>query len=76
MIDAKIDAVQAAPDQIIPSGAVPEPAQQHCDHEIDIPAFFPEPVATQRNIEIVAQESRQGDVPELPELDDGERLVG
>src|SRR6202011_1852123 len=67
MIDAEIDAVQAAPHQEIPARAVPEPAEQHRHQQIDVTARLAEPVAAERNIEVVAQEARQRDVPAPPE---------
>ena len=57
MIDAEIDAVQAAPDQEIPARAVPEPAEQHRHQQIDVAPLFAEPVAAERNVEVVTQEA-------------------
>jgi len=67
MIDAEINSVQAAPNDKIPAGAVPEPAEQHRHQQILVTPAFAEPVAAERNVEIVAQEPRQRDVPAPPE---------
>ena len=76
MIDAEIDAVQRAPRDESPGRAVPEAAEQHGDHQIDIAQHAAAAVAAERDVEIVAQELRQRHVPAPPEIDDASRLVG
>ena len=76
VIDAEIGAVQRAPDDEGPGGAVPEPAEQHGDHQIDVAQHPAAAVAAERDVEIVAQELRQRHVPAPPEIDDAGGLVG
>jgi hypothetical protein len=45
MIDAEIDAVQAAPNQEIPAGAMPQPAEQHRHQQVDIAPLLTKPIA-------------------------------
>ena len=59
MIDAKVKAMQRAPDDKGPGGAVPEAAEQHRDHQVHIAQQRAMAVAAERNVEIVAQELRQ-----------------
>ncbi len=76
VIDAQKNAVQPAPDQERPVRAVPETAQQHRDQKVHIAARAALAVAAQRNIQVIAQESRQRHVPAPPEIDDVFRFVG
>ena len=68
--------MQAAPDDEREAGAVPQSANEHCGGEIEIAPGFAAPVAAQRDVEIVAQEARQRDVPPMPEFGDAFCLVG
>ena len=76
VVDHQVDAVQPAPDHEGPAGAVPQPAEQHRDHQVGVAARRAAPVAAERDVEVVAQEARQRDVPAAPEVDDVDRLVG
>ncbi|KDA51785.1 hypothetical protein L963_1498 [Leuconostoc mesenteroides subsp. cremoris T26] len=76
VIDGQEGAVQRAPQHEGPGGAVPQAAEQHRDEEIHVAAPRPLAIASQRHVEVVAQEGRQRDVPAAPELDDVGRLVG
>ena len=76
VIDDQKHAVQSAPDHKSPARAVPQSAQQHGGHQIHIAMRAALAVAAQRDIQIVAQETRQRDVPAPPEFDDVDRLVG
>ncbi len=67
--------MQRAPHGEIPCRAVPQPADQHRDHEIDVPPDWSAPVAAQWNVKIIAQKVRQRDVPTRPELHDAGRFV-
>ena len=62
--------VQPAPQHEVPRRAVPQPAQQHRRHQVDIAPRLAAPVAAQRDIDVVAQETAQRDVPAAPELAD------
>ena len=59
-----------------PVGAMPEPAQEHDQNEIDVGSSLPLAVTTQGNVKIVAQECAQRDVPAPPEVGDALGLVG
>ena len=65
-----------APDHEGPVGAVPEPAQDHHRHQVDVGADGPAAVPAERDVEIVAQPVRQRDVPASPELGDGPADIG
>ena len=75
MLHAEVEAMQAAPDDEGPVGAVPEPPQQHGQHQVAVTVELAVAVTTQGDVEIVAQKARQGDVPAGPELADIGRLV-
>ena len=76
MGDQQIGAVHAAPDDECVIGAVPEAAEQHGQHEIDRALRLAALVAAERDVDVIAQEARQGHVPAPPEFDDGERGIG
>ncbi len=68
-------AVHAAPEDEGPAGAVPEAAEQHGHDEVHVGAAAALAVAAQRDVQVVAQPARQGDVPAAPEVLDGARRV-
>src|SRR5271170_64785 len=76
MIDREKHAVQSAPCDESPVGAVPEPAQQHGQKQVQIAARLAMAVSAERNIEIVAQKKGERHMPSAPELDYVPRLVG
>ncbi|MPN04004.1 hypothetical protein SDC9_151240 [bioreactor metagenome] len=61
-------AMQCAPEHHLPVCPVPKPAEQHGQHQVDLGAGFPFPVAAKRDIEIVPQPCGKADVPALPEF--------
>ena len=61
-------AVPQAPGHVGPAGAVPKPAQPHGDERREHVAPCAVAAAAERNVEIVAQEIRQRDVPAPPEV--------
>ena len=70
------DAVQAAPGDEGPVGAVPQPAEQHGrDHVRRLPRRAAA-VAAQRNVEVVAQEAAERHVPAAPEVAHRQGAVG
>src|SRR5215831_16466026 len=75
VVDQQIDAVQATPDYECPRGAMPQAADQHGRHDVDIAAADRPAIATQRNVNVVTQKTRQGDVPAAPEIDHAAGLV-
>ena len=74
--DNQVDAVQAAPDDEVPGGAVPQAAEQHREHQVHVGADGALPVAAERDVQVVAQPARQRHVPAPPELLDRPRAVG
>ena len=67
--------VQSAPDDKRPGGAVPQAAEQHRQHQVDVGAARALAVAAQRHVEVVAQPGRQRDVPASPEVREADRRV-
>ena len=67
--------MQASPDDEGPVRAVPEAAEQHRQHQVDVGAELRAAVAAERNVEIVAQPRRQRDVPATPEIRKADRRV-
>ena len=55
---------------------MPKAADEHHDDEIDHGARGAVPVAAQRNVEVVAQEGGERDVPALPEIGETDRGIG
>jgi hypothetical protein len=51
--------VQSAPNDERPARTVPQAAQQHRDHHVHVAARRPATVAAERDVEILAQETRQ-----------------
>ncbi len=68
--------VEGAPEHERPGGPVPEPAEQHRDHQVAVGASRAAAVAAERDVEVVAQEARQGHVPAPPEVAEAGRPVG
>ena len=63
-------AVEQAPEDEVPGGAVPEAGQQPDDQQVeDDPRCLP-PVAAERDVHIVPEPGGQGDVPPAPEVGD------
>ena len=75
MVHRQRRAVQPAPGDEGPVGAVPQPAQQHGDDDVRRLAQRAAAVAAERDVEVVAQEARQRHVPAPPEIADRHRAV-
>ena len=75
-IEQKVQPVQRPPDYKGPVGAMPEAADH--EHEKRVQSCPPraEPVAAQRNIEVLAEPSGEGDMPPAPEILDVRGEVG
>ncbi len=73
--DDLADTVVGAPEHEGPGGAVPEAAEEHGDEDVDRDPPLAPAVATERNVEIVAQPERERDVPAPPEVLEVERGV-
>ena len=65
-----------SPGNEVPSRPVPEAGEDEYCPKVDVETAGVHPVATQRNVEVVAHPTAQRDVPALPELGDGARDVG
>src|SRR5712672_567216 len=68
--------MNASPDNKGPIGAVPQAAEKHGEHEIDVGANFAEAIATKTNVKIVAEPGAEADVPAAPEVLETLRQVG
>src|SRR4051812_2873786 len=68
--------MEQAPDDKRPGRAVPEAANEHHDHEVDHGARRTEAVSAQRNVEVIAQESGERDVPPPPKIGEPDGRVG
>ena len=55
---------------------MPQATQQHRRHQCGVGARLAVAVAAQRDVEIVAQPCRQGDVPASPEIGKSDRRIG
>ena len=75
VVDHQVSAVQAAPEDEGPRGAVPQAAQEHGDHHVDVTTWAALAAAAERDVQVVLQEPRQGHVPAAPEVDDAGGLV-
>src|SRR5262245_49375030 len=68
-------AMEAAPDHERPGCTMPETAQQHGEHQVDVSPERAPSVSSERNIEVILQEPRQRHVPARPEFLDGSRKI-
>ena len=66
----EIKPMESAPDDERPARAMPKAAEQHGGDQIEVASHGPFSVATQGNIEVVAQKTGQGYVPAPPKVDD------
>ena len=64
-------AVEQAPDDEVPAGAVPEAAEEEHRDEVAVGLPRRHAVAAERHVEVVAEPRRQRHVPAAPELLDG-----
>src|SRR4051794_5950689 len=69
-MDDQEQSMQPAPQHEVPCGAVPQPAEQHRRHQVDMTSRLATAVAAERNVDVVTQELAQRDVPALPEVAD------
>src|SRR5690606_27516404 len=72
----EVEAVEGAPGDEGPGGAVPEAAQEHGGHEVELGAHRALAVAAQGDVEVVAEPGGEADVPAAPELAGVARGVG
>ena len=76
LVNSKCYPMQSAPYDEIPRSAVPESTQQHGQNQVDVGTDLAFPVATQRNVEVIAQPGGQGNMPAVPEIGHAVRLIG
>src|SRR5262245_42022497 len=60
--------MNATPDDKGPIGTVPQSAEQHRRHQVDIRSRTTLAVASERYVEVVTQPGAQADVPATPEV--------
>ena len=75
LMGCKRNAVHHPPKDKIPRSAMPQATQEHGNDEIDILADFPLPVATQRDIKVIAQPAGKRNMPPPPEFRNGSGLI-
>ena len=75
LVDDEVAAVERTPHDEVPRSAVPQPTQEHREHEVAVGGEVRPPVAAERDVQVVAQPVRQRDVPAPPELGDVARQV-
>ena len=68
VLDDERDAVDRPPRDECPAGAVPEPADQHRQHQVAVREDLAPATAAERDVEVVAQPARERHVPATPEV--------
>ena len=69
------EAVNAAPNHKIEAGSVPQSAKQHGDNKVHILSYLALSVASERDIDVVANPRRQRNVPPPPEVSNAVAFV-
>ena len=69
------NAVQESPNYKIPRGAVPQSTDSKYNDDIDIRSDFSFPIASKREIEIVAEPVGERDMPSCPKILEGSRQI-
>ena len=62
------DAMIETPQHVVPAGAVPQARQQERDHHVARPGPFAGARTAERDVDVIAEPRRQGDVPAAPEV--------
>lgn len=75
LMGCKRNAMHHSPKYKIPRSAMPQAAQKHGNDEIGILANFPLPVASQRNIKVIAQPAGKRNMPPPPKFRNGSGLI-
>src|SRR5713101_7597745 len=60
--------MQPAPHHETPRGAMPQSANEHRQHEVDVGSCLAAPIPPQRDVEIIAEPGGKGEVPAAPEI--------
>src|SRR6266404_4590352 len=74
--DYEIGTVKQTPNHKSPGRAVPEPAEEHDDNQIDRGANRADLIAAERNVKVISQECGKRDVPATPEVGKANGRVG
>lgn len=75
-MDRQIKSVKPPPDDEGPVRSVPKTAEEHRYHIIQIRSRRPVVAAAERNIKVIAQPARKGNMPSTPEFRDIRRKIG
>src|SRR5947209_18976905 len=67
-LDHEIRAVQQAPNHKCPGSAVPKSTEKHDDDKIQGHSNWPDLIAAERNVEVIAQKSGKRNVPAPPKI--------
>src|SRR4051794_37364266 len=67
-MNAQQRAVISAPDDKGPRRPMPQAAEQHRHHQVEIGAACSATVAAERDVEVIAQPGAEADVPAAPEV--------
>src|SRR6267142_1185808 len=67
-LNGETDTVDASPDDESPIGAVPQTAEKHGQHQIDVGALLAKAITTEADVKVVAKPSTEADVPAPPEV--------
>ena len=75
-VEAQQQPVNAAPQDEVERGPVPQPAKEHGGEQVEVLPELAVAVAAQRDVEVVLEPGGEADVPPPPELGDGGGAVG
>src|SRR5205823_15118302 len=75
VIDRQIRGMKTTPDDETPGRPMPKAAKNHCENKIRVAPGDAAAVPAQRDVDIITEESRQSDVPALPEVNDARCFV-
>ncbi len=68
--------VDESPDDEVPARAVPKAAEEKDDQQVRVGARRPDAISAERDVQIVAEPSRERDMPPPPELGERTRRIG
>lgn len=70
------EAMPAAPEDEVEAGAVPEAAEEHGEHKVEVGAGAAVAIAAEGNVEVVTEPGGKRDMPAAPEFGEGAGEVG
>ena len=68
--------MESTPDHERPVRPVPQPAQEHGEGQVDPGPARPPATAAKRDVDVVPEPGREGDVPPAPEVGEAHGRVG